>query len=169
MYFLIAKKNSVLVPFISDFGVPGEIRAQAAHPHCLHVTWKKAAGPVSGYRVYCFSGESTLPQFIKDIHDKDTECAIVSGLSPNTQYRVGVASLSNDIESNTVFSEEKLKTRKFYENGNIIMAENLKMATLLNLIKFQNSFKDMCLFSFSCIPSCFHRSQLDISPAKFTN
>ena len=108
-------------PILTDFGVPGEIRAQAVHPHCLHVTWKKASGSVSGYRVYCFSDESTQPQFIQDIHDKDTEYAIVTGLSPDTQYRVCVASLSNDIESNTVFSEEKLKTRKFYEDSNILI------------------------------------------------
>ena len=122
--FLIAQDISVLVSFISDFGVPGEIRAQAVHPHCLQVTWKKAAGNVSGYKVYCFSGDSTLPQLIKDIHDKDTDYATVSGLSPDTQYTVGVASLSNDIESNTVFSLEKLKTRKFFEDGNILR-ENL--------------------------------------------
>ena len=119
--FYKVKNISLLVSFISDFGVPGEIRAQAVHPHCLHITWKKAAGPVSGYRVYCFSGESTVPQFIKDIHDKDTECAIVTGLRPDTKYRVGVASLSLDIQSNTVFSEEKLKTRKFYEDGNNVI------------------------------------------------
>ena len=54
---------------------------------------------------------------MKDIHGKDTEYAVVSGLRPDTQYKVGVASLSNDIESNTVFNEEKLKTRKFYEDN----------------------------------------------------
>ena len=121
MYFLIAQNISVLISFISDFGIPGEIQAEAVHPHCLHITWKKAAGPVSGYRVYCFFGEAAQPQFMEDIYDEDTECATVSGLRPDTQYRVGVASLSNDIESNTVFSDQKCTTRKFFENCNNVI------------------------------------------------
>ena len=113
LYLLI--NIAVLFYYITDFGVPSEIRAQAVNPYCLHVTWKKAAGPVSGYIVYCFSGDSPQPQFIKDIHNKDTEYALVSGLTPDIQYRVGVASLSADIESNTVFDEEILKTRMCFK------------------------------------------------------
>ena len=103
-----------MVYYLTDFGVPGEIRAQAVHPHCLHVRWKKAAGSVSGYRVYCFCGDSTQPQFIKNIHDRDTECAVIGCLTPDMQYRIGVAAFSADIETNTVFNDESLKTRKCF-------------------------------------------------------
>ena len=101
-----------LVDFITDFGVPSEIRAQAVHPNCLHVTWKKAEGHVTGYRVYCFTADSAEAKIIKDIHDKDTEYVVVSGLNHKTQYRVGVGSISTDIESNTVFMEDNVEMRK---------------------------------------------------------
>ena len=95
---------------LSEFGAPSEIIAQAVHPNCLHVTWKKAVGPVTGYRVYCFNGDSTTAELIKEV--QNDEQMIISGLKPDTQYRIGVASLSSDTESNTVFRKDVYRMRK---------------------------------------------------------
>ena len=81
------------------------------------MTWKKAPGPVTGYRVYCFPCDSEQAEIIKDIHDCDLEMAIISGLKPETVYKVGIASVSSGIESNLAFSEEKVKLRKFIRNN----------------------------------------------------
>ena len=95
---------------LSEFGAPSEIRAEAVHPNCLHVTWRKAAGPVTGYRVYCFNGDSTTAELIKEA--QNDESLIISGLKPDTQYRIGVASLSSDTESNIVFRKDVYRMRK---------------------------------------------------------
>ena len=77
----------------------------------MNVTWKKAAGPVTGYRVYCF-GDSQRDEIIKDIDGGNTESAFISGLKPETTYRVGIKSVSSRAESKQVFSDHKLITRK---------------------------------------------------------
>ena len=81
--------------------------------HCIHVTWKKADGPVTGYRLYCFPGESKKSEIIKDIHDANQESAIISGLKPETVYRVGITPVSSGCEGKLVFSEEQLRMRMF--------------------------------------------------------
>ena len=78
----------------------------------MNVTWKKATGPVTGYRVYCFPGDSDEPDIIKDI-DGNVESAFISGLKPETTYRVGVTSVSTGTESKQVFCDSEIRTRMF--------------------------------------------------------
>ena len=85
------------------------------NPHCMHIMWKKAAGPVTGYRVYCFPGDSLKAEIIKDIDGGNTESAFISGLKPETTYRVGVTSVSSGTESKQVFCDHQLM-RKFIMN-----------------------------------------------------
>ena len=79
----------------------------------MNVTWKKAAGPVTGYRVYCFPGDSQKAEIIKDINGGNTESAFISGLKPETSYRVGVTSVSSGIESKQVCCDSEIRTRMF--------------------------------------------------------
>ena len=69
-------------------------------------------GPVTGYRVYCFPADSQKAEIIKDIHDGDLDKVVISGLKPETEYRVGITSVSSRIESNIIFSEGQIKMRK---------------------------------------------------------
>ena len=94
------------------FGLPSRLRTEAKNPHCLYLMWEKAVGPVTGYRVYCFPADSQKAEIIKDIHDGDLDKAVISGLKPETEYRVGITSVSSGIESNIVFSEGQIKMRK---------------------------------------------------------
>ena len=105
------------VALFLGFGLPSQLQTEPKNPHCLYLTWKKAPGPVTGYRVYCFLCDCEQAEIIKDIHDCDLEMAIISGLKPETVYRVGIASVSSGIESNLAFSEEKVKLRKFIRNN----------------------------------------------------
>ena len=97
---------------ISDFGLPSDLGTQHKNPHCLHVKWKKATGPVTGYRVYCFPGASQKAEIVKAIHDGKQESVIISGLKPDKRYRIGITSVSTDNESKLVFHEHQLKMRK---------------------------------------------------------
>ena len=63
------------------------------------MTWEKPAGPVTGYRIYCFPGESQQAEIIKDIYDCNLKETIISGLRPETEYRVGITSISVKTES----------------------------------------------------------------------
>ena len=98
--------------FVSDFGLPSELESEPKNPHCLHVTWKEAAGPVSGYRLYFFPDDSQKPEIVKDINDMNQVSAVISGLKPETMYRVGITSVSSGIESKIVYSEQQIKMRK---------------------------------------------------------
>ena len=117
------------LPFILGFGLPSQLQIEPENPHCLNLTWKKAPGPVTGYRVYCYSGDSQQAEIIKDIHDSNLDMAFVSGLKPETVYRVGIASVASGIESKLAFSEENVKLRKSIRN---------------------NFFLDICSKFFSC-------------------
>ena len=88
------------------------MRIEPKNPHCLHVTWKKAIGSVTGYRIYCFPGDSQKAEIIKDISDVNQESAIISGLLPEKMYRVGITSVSSGTESKLVMFEDKLRLRK---------------------------------------------------------
>ena len=77
------------------------------------MTWKEAAGPVTGYRIYCFPNESQKAEIIKDLTDVKQLSAIISGLKPETVYKVGITSVSFGTESKLVYSEEQLRMRKF--------------------------------------------------------
>ena len=94
------------------FGLPKKLRTEPKNPHCLFVTWNKAPGPVTGYKVYCFPGDARKADIIKDIHDGNLELALISGLKPETEYRVGITSISSGIESNLVPSEGLIRMRK---------------------------------------------------------
>ena len=78
----------------------------------MNVTWKKAAGSVTGYRVYCFPGDSDEAEIIKDIDGGNTESAFISGLKPETSYRVGVTSVSSRTHSKQVFCDYKVSMHK---------------------------------------------------------
>ena len=97
---------------ISDFGLPSDLGTQHKNPHCLYVTWKKAIGSVTGYRVYCFPGDSQKAEIVKDIHDGKQESVVVSGLKPDKRYRIGITSVSSETESKIVFFDHQLKMRK---------------------------------------------------------
>ena len=103
--------------YLPGFGLPSQLKTEPKNPHCLYTTWKKAAGPVTGYKVYCYPGDSQQAEIIKDIHDSNLDMAVISGLKPETIYRVGLTSVSSGIESNLAFSEEKVKLRKFIRNN----------------------------------------------------
>ena len=97
--------------------MPSEIRTTPKNPHCLQIAWKKAAGPVTGYRVYCIPGDSLKAEIIKDIVGGNTESAFISGLKPETTYRVGVTSVSSGTESKQVFCDQQLSMRKIMLNS----------------------------------------------------
>ena len=78
----------------------------------MFVKWKKAPGPVTGYKVYCFPGNTRKADIIKDIHDGNLELAFISGLKPETEYRVGISSISSGTESNLLPSEGLVRMRK---------------------------------------------------------
>ena len=103
-----------------EIGLPSELTIEAINPHCLNVKWKKATGPVMGYRVYCFPGDSSKVEIIKDISKEIEESAVISGLKPETEYRVGITSVSLRTESKLVFSEHKIKLRKSQKNPCIL-------------------------------------------------
>ena len=96
---------------MTDLGLPNEVQAQPKNPHCLHVTWNKATGPVTGYRIYCFPGDSQKAEIVKEINDGRKQSLFISGLKPDTTYRVGVTSVSSGIESKHVLTDLH-RTRK---------------------------------------------------------
>ena len=95
--------------YISDIGLPSEIKTQPENPHCLHVTWKKAIGSVTGYRVYCFPDDSQTAEIIKDIQDGMQESVVISGLKPDRKYRIGITSLSSETESKLVEHQSRMR------------------------------------------------------------
>ena len=82
------------------------------NPHSFKVKWKKATGPVTGYRVHCFHGDSQKAEIIKYIPDGNQVSGFVSGLKPETVYRVAITSVSSGTESKLVFSKDEVKLRK---------------------------------------------------------
>ena len=86
------------------------------NPHCFKATWKKATGPVTGYRVYCFPGDSQKAEIIKHIPDGNQVSGFVSGLKPEIVYRVAITSVSSGTESKLVFSKDEVKLRKYIVN-----------------------------------------------------
>ena len=89
------------------------LRAKAYNPHCLNVTWTKAADPVTGYKIHCFPGESWKAEIVKEIEDVNNESAVISGFRPETVYRVGITSVCSGIQSKMVFSGSEVKLRKY--------------------------------------------------------
>ena len=100
------------VCYILGFGLPIVSLTQPKNPHCLEVTWKKTSGPVTGYRLYFFSGDSQEAEIVKDIPNGNQKSEFISGLKPETVYRVAITSVSSEIESKLVFLKDKVTLRK---------------------------------------------------------
>ena len=98
--------------YISDFALPSQLKTEPKNPHCIKVTWKKAADPVTGYRIYCYPADSHMAEIIKEIPDVNQESVIISGLKPGTVYRVGITSVSHKDEGKLLFSENEVELRK---------------------------------------------------------
>ena len=92
--------------------MPSVCLTEPKNPHCLKVTWKKAPGPVTGYRLYFFSIDSQKAEIVKDIPDGNQESEFVSGLKPETVYRVAITSFSSGFESKLVFTKDDITLRK---------------------------------------------------------
>ena len=102
----------VFVYCFAGFGLPSVSMVEPKNPHCFEVTCKEAVGPVTGYRVHCFSGDSQKAEIVKDILDGNQESEFVSGLKPGTTYKVAITAVSSGIESKLVFSKDKVTLRK---------------------------------------------------------
>ena len=85
---------------------------EATNPHCFEVTWKKATGNVSGYKIYCFPADSQKAEIVKDIVYRNQLSEIISGLKPETVYRVAITSVSSGTESKPVFAKDDVTLRK---------------------------------------------------------
>ena len=97
--------------FISDFGLPSNLKLETINPHCLNVSWKKADDPVIGYRIYCINNDSQTADIIKDVTDANQESVFVSGLKPETKYRVGITAVYSGMQSTLVFQKDEVKLR----------------------------------------------------------
>ena len=106
---MIVLKYMVTLLYIKDFGLPCDIKVGIISPHHLHLSWKIANGPVTGYRIYCFPADSQKAEIIKDIHDGKQESAVISGLKPSQTYRVGMVSITQDTTSKVVITEHEIK------------------------------------------------------------
>ena len=89
--------------------MPYDIKTKPIGPHEIHVTWKKAAGPVTGYRVYCCPDDSQQAETMTEVPDVDQESVIISGLKPNHIYRVAIASVTSKARSKLVFSSKHVR------------------------------------------------------------
>ena len=76
------------------------------------MSWSKAAGPVTGYKVYCYPSESREAEITKDIWELTREHVVIDGLKPNCTYRVGMASVTEDVNSKLVFTKDQITMRK---------------------------------------------------------
>ena len=76
------------------------------------MSWKKAVGHVTGYKIYCFPADSLMTEITEDIDNADQQSVIISGLKPETVYRVGITSVSEGKQSKIQFSENDVKLRK---------------------------------------------------------
>ena len=111
--------------YISDFGLPSELSTHTKNPHCLNVTWKKACGSVTGYRIYCFSGEHQEAEIVKDIYDGQKQSAIISGLRPDKKYTVGIMSVSSLNKSKLVVAVDQPTMRNSLKYHNVLWVDIL--------------------------------------------
>ena len=117
--FILVFVMTLTRTYISDFGLPSNISTQPLNPHCLCVTWKKAIGSVTGYRVYCFPDDSEKAEVTKTISDGNQDSVVISGLRPDKKYRIGITSLSSETESKLVSIEEQQKMCKSSKRINL--------------------------------------------------
>ena len=104
--------NVMLTVSVTDFEMPCEFTVEVINPHCLNVKWKKDAGPVTGYKVYCFPGDSKKPEIIHELQDVNQQSTIISGLKPGTMYRVEITSVSSGSESKPVLIKGSYTMRR---------------------------------------------------------
>ena len=97
---------------ISDFGLPRDIAAAAIDPHCLHVTWTRAAGDVNGYKIYCLVQNDATMDILKTSIENNNEYSTIIGLEPEKSYQIGIAALYRNLESKLVLMAENVRTRK---------------------------------------------------------
>ena len=103
--------------YVSDFGLPIDLGIEIINPHCLNVTWKKAADPVTGYRIYCINTDSQTAEIIKDVTDVNQESVFISGLKPEANYIVGITSVSSQMQSTLVFPKEEVVNLRKSKDG----------------------------------------------------
>ena len=112
VHLLLTYKYYLTFICTTDFGLPTELKTQVKNPHCLNVTWKKATGPVTGYRIHCFPGDSEKAEIVHEILNGKKQSAIISGLKPEVKYRVGISSVSSGNESKLVLTDDQPRMRK---------------------------------------------------------
>ena len=110
----------VLSIFLTGFELQNEFMVEVINPHCLNVKWKKTSDPVTGYKVYCFPGDSQKPEVIQEVKDVNQQSAVISGLKPQTVYRVEITSVSSGNESKPVLVKGYYTMRKSLFNINIV-------------------------------------------------
>ena len=95
---------------IPGFGLTSMLRAEAKNPHCLNVTWTKAADPVTGYKIHCFPADSWKPEIVKEIvkEIEDVNKEVISGLRPEKVYRLGITSACSGSQSKWCSLNRKL-------------------------------------------------------------
>ena len=118
---------------IVDIRPPSELTVESTSPHCLQVTWKKAADQVTGYKVYCLLEKSQKAEVVKDIPDGNQESVIISGLKPETVYRVGITSVFRETESKLLFTDDHIKMRMSVQHfHSLSIKSKVKMNSFIN-------------------------------------
>ena len=112
VHLLLTDKYYLTFICTTDFGLPTALKTQVKNPHCLNVKWKKATGPVTGYRVYCFPGDSEKAEIVHEILNGNKQSATISGLKPGADYKVGISSISSGNESKLVLTDDQPRMRK---------------------------------------------------------
>ena len=98
-------------------GLPAVLGVKPINPHCLHVSWQKATGPITIYRIHCYPHDSQRADVIKEIKDKGQDSEIITGLKPETEYRVGITSVSSGTESKLLLFKDKVKLRRLQSHS----------------------------------------------------
>ena len=108
--------TDINVYYITGFGLPSVLTVAPINPHCFEISWMRGSGPVTEHRVYCFPGDSQKADVVKFIQDVNEQSSFISGLKPETVYRVGITSVCSGTESRLVLSKKDVKLRMFVIN-----------------------------------------------------
>ena len=77
----------------------------------IQVSWKKPFVPVSGYKISCFSDGCDDVEITKEIDDPSKETEFVSGLTPESVYKVVLTSIYEDKRLSEKIGEEEIRMR----------------------------------------------------------